>query len=261
MKVLVTFAVEAEFAAWRKLHAFNLIDYQGLKLRRTKIGAAEVTVLITGVGSQAAALAMDLMMRMADKDMYFDVCISSGLAGALCETLSVGDIIAPKELIAELKHADKREERLQVDAELRQYALGQGAKDVNCLFATDEILVKASQKKSCASRAQSVDMESFEIVKAASAWGARSVVIRAISDAATEDLPINFNLTLSTQNQVSILKVLAQLAKNPLVLPSLIHFGRQSKRAGALLASFLESYLQELAGRGDAKPVSEATAR
>src|SRR6266403_725 len=126
MKVLVTFAVEAEFAAWRKLHAFNLIDYQGLKLRRTKIGAAEVTVLITGVGSQAAALAMDLMMRMADKDMYFDVCISSGLAGALCETLSVGDIIAPKELIAELKHADLSEERLQVDAELRHREGGVG---------------------------------------------------------------------------------------------------------------------------------------
>jgi len=261
MKVLVTFAVEAEFAAWRRLRAFNLIDYQGLKLRRTKIGAAEVTVLITGVGSQAAALAMDLMMRMADKDMYFDVCISSGLAGALCETLSVGDIIAPKELIAEMKHADLGADRLQVDGDLRQIALGQGAKDANCLFTTNQILVKASQKKSCASRAQSVDMESFEIVKEARAWGARSVVIRAISDAATEDLPINFNLTLSAQNEVSVPKVLMQLAKNPLALPSLIRFGRQSKRAGALLASFLESYLQELAGRGDAKPVSEVAAR
>jgi len=82
-----------------------------------------------------------------------------------------------------------------------------------------------------------------------------------ISDAATEDLPINFNLTLSAQNEVSVPKVLMQLAKNPLALPSLIRFGRQSKRAGALLASFLESYLQELAGRGDAKPVSEVAAR
>jgi nucleoside phosphorylase len=261
MKVLVTFAVEAEFAAWRKLRAFNLIDYQGLKLRRTKVGTAEITVLITGVGVQAAAQAMDLMMRMADKDQYFDVCISSGLAGALCDTLDVGDIIAPKELIVELKHADLREERLEVDTELRRLALGQGAKDANCLFTTDEILVKASQKKSCASRAQSVDMESFEIVKAASAWGARSVVIRAISDAATEDLPINFNLTLSAQNQVSLAKVLMQLAKNPLALPSLIRFGRQSKRAGALLAGFLESYLQDLAGREDAKTVSEVAAR
>jgi len=41
-----------------------------------------------------------------------------------------------------------------------------------------------------------------------------------------------------------------QLAKNPLALPSLIRFGRQSKRAGALLASFLESYLQELRDAG-----------
>src|SRR5579859_6602093 len=144
MKVLVTFAVEAEFAAWRKLRTFNLIDYQGLKLRRTVIGPAEVTVLITGVGTQAATLAMDLMMRMADKDQYFDVCISSGLAGALCETLSVGDIIATKELIIELKHADRRDERLQVDAELRQIALVRGAKNANCLFTSDEILVKAS---------------------------------------------------------------------------------------------------------------------
>src|SRR6266403_466289 len=102
-------------------------------------------------------------------------------------------------------------------------------------------------------------MQSFDIVKAASAWGARSVVIRAISDAATEDLPINFNFTLSTQNQVSILKVLAQLAKNPLVLPSLINFVRQGKRAGDLLAAFLGNYVQGLEGGGDGKHVSEET--
>jgi len=261
MKVLVTFAVEAEFAAWRKLRTFNLIDYQGLKLRRTVIGPAEVTVLITGVGTQAATLAMDLMMRMADKDQYFDVCVSSGLAGALCETLSVGDIIAPKELLAERQPAELGADRLEVDAELRQTALGHGAKDANCLFTTNEILVKASQKKSCASRAQSVDMESFEIVKEARAWGARSVVIRAISDAATEDLPINFNLTLSDKREVSLSKVLLQVAKNPLVLPALIRFGGQSKRAGALLAAFLENYLKDLAGLGSAKQVSEAAAR
>jgi adenosylhomocysteine nucleosidase len=258
MKVLVTFAVEAEFTAWRRLRAFNLIDYRGLKLRKTLIGAAEITVLMTGVGSQAAALAMDLMMRMADKDQYFDVCVSSGLAGALCETLSVGDIIAPKEIIVELKHAGHGAERLEVDGELRQMALGRGAKNANCLFTTDEILVKASQKKSCASRAQSVDMESFEIVKAASAWGARSVVVRAISDAATEDLPINFNLTLSEQKEVSLSKVLMEVAKNPLALPALIRFGGQSKRAGALLAAFLENYLKDLAGMGSTKQVSEA---
>jgi adenosylhomocysteine nucleosidase len=261
MKVLVTFAVEAEFAAWRKLRTFNLIDYQGLRLRRTKMGTAEVTVLITGVGAQAAAQAMDLMMRMADKDQYFDVCVSSGLAGALCETLGVGDIIAPKELIAEMIHADLGSDRIAVNDELRQLALQQGAKNSDCLLTTDQILVKASQKKACASRAQSVDMESFEIVKEAMAWGARGVVIRAVSDAATEDMPINFNLTLSEKKEVSLSKVLVQLLKNPLALPALIRFGRQSKRAGALLAEFLEGYLKDLAGIESRKQVSETAAR
>jgi adenosylhomocysteine nucleosidase len=183
------------------------------------------------------------------------------LAGALCETLGVGDIIAPKELIAEMIHADLGSDRIAVNDELRQLALQQGAKNSDCLLTTDQILVKASQKKACASRAQSVDMESFEIVKEAMAWGARGVVIRAVSDAATEDMPINFNLTLSKKKEVSLSKVLVQLLKNPLALPALIRFGAQSKRAGALLATFLESYLQDLAGREIAKRVSETAAR
>jgi adenosylhomocysteine nucleosidase len=260
MKVLVTLAVEAEFTAWRKLRAFNFLDYEGLKLWKTKAGTAEVTVLITGVGAQAAARAMDLMMRMADKDQYFDVVLSSGLAGALCDTLNVGDIVAPKELLAEMQHADVNSERLAVDVELRDLALEHGAKSANCLFTTDQILVKASQKKSCSSRAQSVDMESFEIVKQALAWGARSVVIRSISDSAAEDLPINFNLTLSDKREVSIAKVLMQLLKNPFALPALIRFGKQSRDAAALLAAFLENYLQALAGRGVEKRTTEVAA-
>lgn len=260
MRVLVTFAVEAEFAAWRRLRAFNVLDYEGLKLCKSKVGEAEVTVLITGVGAQAAAQAMDLMMRMADKDLYFDVVLSSGLAGALCDTLNVGDIVAPKELLAEMQHADLSSDRITVDGELRQLALQMGAKHANCLFTTDQILVKASQKKSCASRAQSVDMESFEVVKEATAWGARSVVIRAISDSATEDLPINFNLTLSNKREVSIAKVFLQLLKSPFALPALIRFGQQSRRSGELLAAFLESYLQGLADQRIEKRANEVTA-
>jgi len=68
-----------------------------------------------------------------------------------------------------MKHADLGADRLEVDAELRQMALGQGRKtQIACYDQSN--FVKASQKKSCASIAQSVDMESFEIVKEARAW-------------------------------------------------------------------------------------------
>lgn len=261
MRVLITFAVDAEFAPWRKLRKFRFIDFDGLRLWRSEAGAREITALVTGMGTQSAAKAMDLMMRLADQDQHFDICISSGLAGALEETLSPGDIIAPQVLLSENRFADLQSERLNVDPELRQQAIDGGARTADCLLTVDRVLVKQSHKRSCASRAQSVDMESFEIVKEACAWGARCVVVRAISDSAQEDLPINFNLTVSKKNQVSVAKVMLQLAKNPLVLPALLRFGRQSQKAAGALAAFLEGYIQRLESSATTTQAREAAAK
>lgn len=261
MRVLVTFAVDAEFAPWRKLRKFRFIDFDGLRLWRAEAGDTEITALVTGMGTQSAAKAMDLMMRLADQNKNFDICISSGLAGALEEGLSPGDIIAPQILISENRYADVSSEQLNVDSELRQQALDGGAKTADCLLTVDRVLVKRSHKRSCASRAQSVDMESFEIVKDACAWGARCVVVRAISDSAQEDLPINFNLTLSKTNQVSVAKVLLQLAKNPFVLPALVRFGRQSQKAATTLAMFLDGYIQRLESPSRTSRAREAAAK
>ncbi len=38
MRVLVTFAVDAEFAPWRAMRRFRFIDYQGLRLWRADLG-------------------------------------------------------------------------------------------------------------------------------------------------------------------------------------------------------------------------------
>jgi adenosylhomocysteine nucleosidase len=246
MRVLVTFALDAEFAPWRRLRHFSSINYDGLRLWRSKAGNTEITALLTGIGQESSAQAMGLMMAMADENKHFDVCISSGLAGALCETLSAGDIIAPRSLIADRSSGDLSVDELKVDAELQQRALEAGATSADCLFTTDRMFVKASQKSACSSRAQLVDMESFDIVKEARAWGARPVVVRAISDSAKEDLPIDFSLTLSRKNEISIGKVLVELLKNPLALPALLRFGRQSRQAAERLAKFLDGYVQVL---------------
>jgi adenosylhomocysteine nucleosidase len=137
-------------------------------------------------------------------------------------------------------------EELAVDPDLHKRAVESGAICSHCLFSADRVLVKASQKKDCSSRAQSVDMESFEIIKEANAWGARAVVVRAISDSANEDLPVNFNLTISANNRISIRRVILQLAKNPLVLPALMRFGRQSRNAAERLSIFLDRYILDI---------------
>jgi adenosylhomocysteine nucleosidase len=247
MRVLVTFAVDPEFAPWRRLRTFRHIDYDGLPLWRSDAGPIQITVLVTGIGTESSAQAMGLMMQMADESQHFDVCISSGLAGALDEALKPGDIIAPQVIIAENRHTDVSTERLQVHPELRRQALEMGAIAADCLLTSDEVMVKASVKRACSSRAQSVDMESFEIVKEAQAWGARSVVVRAISDSAKEDLPLNFNLTFSKKRQVSVPKIVRELAKNPLALPAVLRFAGQSRKAAEKLGRFLDAYLQTMA--------------
>jgi len=261
MRILVTFAVDAEFAPWRKLREFRSIDYDGLPLRRTNIGDSEITVLLTGMGGQAAVQAMGLMMNMADQDRHFDICVSSGLAGALEDGLVPGNIIAPRAIMAESRYVKTPSEQLRVDAMLQEQAVKLGAICSDCLLTTDQVLVKADLKKRCSSRAQSVDMESFEIVKEAIAWGAKGIVVRAISDAANEDLPINFNLTISPDRQISVPKVLFQLAKNPLALPGLIRFGQQSRKAATSLVAFLDRYVQHIAMTAPASASREAAAR
>lgn len=260
--MLVTFAVDEEFAPWRKLRTFRYVDYDGLQLWRTNTGETEIIVIVTGMGTQAAAQAMGLMMGMADDNRHFDICISSGLAGALREGLLPGAIIAPQMLLADGPHADLGLDQLMVDQELRKRALAAGAVCIDCLLTAGTVLAKAHQKRACSSKAQSVDMESFEIVRNAKAWGARAVVLRAISDTATEDLPINFNRTLSKKNQISLWKVLLELLKNPMALPALVRFGRQSRRAAEALTRFLDKYVQGLAaGNWDSSLKREAVSQ
>jgi adenosylhomocysteine nucleosidase len=253
MKVLVTFAVEAEFAPWRKLRHFRSIDYDGLRLWKTNAGEAEITALVTGIGTESASRAMGLMMGMADEGCNFDVCVSSGLAGALCEGLTPGDVVAPKILMAEDRLTT---ECMKVDEGLHAQALGGGAIASDCLFTTQEVLLTASDKKARSSKAQLVDMESFEIVKDARAWGARSVVVRAISDSVKEDLPIDFNRTLTKDKQVSVLKVVGELLKNPFALPGLLRFGKQSRQAAERLANFLDLYVQQVAANREVAAVA-----
>src|SRR5207302_2895083 len=72
MRVLVTFAVEAEFAPWRKLRGFEKMTKGKAQFFRARIGASEVNVLLTGVGGKNAWLQATKVIC----DGEVDFCIS-----------------------------------------------------------------------------------------------------------------------------------------------------------------------------------------
>jgi nucleoside phosphorylase len=245
MRILVTFAVEAEFAPWNAGRQFIHQNVEGIDLWKRVIGNSEIFVVLTGIGDNSAKV-MDLMMRGVADNQYFDICVSSGLAGALRPDYQLSDIVVAKILKSNFVHADLGQDWLEADKQLVELAIAHGAKSAEAFYTAERVLTTAEQKSLLATKADVVEMESFDVVKEGYAWGARGVAIRAICDCAQEDLPIDFNRTMSSNNRVSVPRVLAEVAKNPGTLGPLIRFGKQSRIAAEVLGRFLEAYVNDL---------------
>jgi adenosylhomocysteine nucleosidase len=237
MRVLITFALDAEFAPWRKIRSFNELPRTDLDCYSTEMGGAEVNVLLTGIGGKKAWVEATKILWDADVDL----CISSGLAGGLKPEHRPGDILAAESVyLAETKAA------ISCSPELVQIASSCGAKIVKLFHSTDHVALGAEEKRALGLHADVVEMESGEILYEAGAFGAKRIAVRAISDAVEENLPLDFNRATTESGDLSMTRVLGQLARNPRSVPSVIRFGQQSRLAAEKLAIFLDTYVQKL---------------
>src|SRR5260370_13604025 len=94
MRILVTFAVEAEFSPWGEVRQFEKRADGSVEYFAARIGGADVNVLLTGVGGKSAWVETTKIVWDGD----VDICVSSGLAGALRAEYQLGDILAAKEV-------------------------------------------------------------------------------------------------------------------------------------------------------------------
>ncbi|HUI75808.1 MAG TPA: hypothetical protein VLX32_12735 [Candidatus Acidoferrum sp.] len=234
MRILVTFAVDAEFAPWRKLREFEKFSRSGIHYFLSRFDRAEIGVLLTGVGCKKAWVESTKVIWDCDVDL----CISSGLAGALRKDHCLGEI-----LVAEKVLASKWDKVIECSPSLVEAATSHGAKKVSSFYTADRVILDSKEKRKLGAVSDAVEMESGEILLEAAAFGAEVVAIRAISDTADEDLPIDFNKVTSELGDVSVRRVLGEIASAPSSIPSLVRFGRQSRTAANGLARFLERYV------------------
>jgi nucleoside phosphorylase len=259
MKVLVTFAVEAEFAPWRKRREFAAAHVDDLTIFCANVSGADVSVLLTGIGDKSSSSLLGLQMSSFAVGGGFDVCVSSGLSGALRAEHELSEILVAKQVRTGTVHADARTNVLECDGELVLLAQTSGAKIVGCFYTADHIVITATEKARLSSLADAVEMESFEVIKEAYAWGTRAVAIRAISDASTEDLPVDFNLAVTDKGGVSVSRMIGQALRHPRSVPGLLKFGMQSQKAATALAEFLEQYIATLVGQNEPAAVHGKT--
>jgi adenosylhomocysteine nucleosidase len=235
MRILVTFAVEAEFAPWRKVRQFEKRANGSAEYFAARIGGADVNVLLTGVGGKSAWVETTKIVWDGD----VDICVSSGLAGALRAEYRLGDILVAKEV-----QAISWKRIVASDAKLVQLAEEHGARAVGSFYSADRVISSASEKLELGRVADAVEMESGEVLYEASALGAKVIAIRGISDTVDEDLPLDFNRVMTPAGEVSISKVLGEVVRHPTSVPALMRFGKQSRMSAEKLGAFLDRYLE-----------------
>jgi adenosylhomocysteine nucleosidase len=245
LKILVTFALENEFAPWRAMHDFHNGTWGAANAQFAEIGGAEVGVVLTGAGPKNAACAAAKVLR--DEHESVNICISSGLAGGLRPDYRIGQVLAAETLFSENLRDKEERQMLESSAALLSFAAESGAALVGQFFSANHVVASAEEKRLLGMKADAVEMESFEIVREGRAYGVPAVAIRSISDTFNEDLPIDMSEILTEEGQVSIPRVLGQVARRPQSLPGLMRLGQNSKRAAESLAQFLDLYVARVA--------------
>jgi len=232
MKVLVTFAVETEFEPWRRLRNFRRIALAPHPIHEARIGESTVRVLLTGMGGENARRAMQV--ALADPP---DLCISSGLAGALKPGYRPGEILAARHV------SDVRGRRLcGTPAELLAVAADCGANVVDLFLTSNRVVRESQEKRWMGQFADAVEMESEAVLTEAARRGVPGVAIRAIGDTCELNLPYEFDRAVDPRGRIQFSGLLAQVVRRPHGLPALVRLGRQCRRAAASLSQFLDIY-------------------
>ncbi len=172
MKVLVTYAVEAEFAPWRRLRDLEKVHIGGVEVQRANVGRAAVDFLVTGMGAANARRAAEAVIS---KDYSF--CIVAGFAGALKSSVKIGDVFAAKKVMN-----DGAGGTAVCAQNLWTRAFADGAKSVETLLTADHVVSTAEEKARLAPFGEAVDMESFAILTVARSKNVSALVVRVISD-------------------------------------------------------------------------------
>ena len=224
--IAVTFALPAESSDFlRHLRNQSRTDRSGIRTIRGTIEDRAVEVFHTGVGEKVCR------QRVAEflQDQQFDLLISSGFAGALNDTLQIGDLLLAKNFsTVELTKVGSSFSRLPIhEADL----------------LTVRALIDSNDKRNKIARtsgAAAVDMETEFIARACAEHGIPLLSLRVITDTPSEPFPAPPNVLFDIeQQQTRFLTVATFFIARPNRVPQLIQFARRIARVRKILASAL----------------------
>lgn len=186
--------------------------------------AANCRVLITGMGQKNATEGLRKELASARPGLV----LTCGFAGGLNPKLALGDVVFDADDATGIK------------AKLIELGASPGI-----FHCADKVAITIAEKKSLreATAADAVEMESYAIRALCREKKIPAATIRVISDAAGEDLPLDFNALMTPDYRLSMAKLLGKLMREPLKIPQLIEFQKRTVFAARQLGELLEKLL------------------
>ena len=145
--------------------------------------------------------------------------VSTGFCGALDPALRIGDIVISGEGF-----------RGPVTTCIR-----------GAIWSEDRVAVTSEEKRQLRARtgAAVVEMESAAVAEKAREWGLPFRAIRAVSDTADEDLPLDFNQYRDPDGRFQVPRIAAAALLRPFTaVPGLLRLNRNCQRAAESLGEF-----------------------
>jgi len=156
--------------------------------------------------------------------------ITAGFAGGLNPALKRGTVVYDPD------------DELRIEAKLKQLDAQPAV-----FHCAPRIAVTAAEKRELRQEtgADVVEMESAIIRAACRNAGVPCGTIRVISDAAHDDLPLDFNALMSTTDRIDWWRFARTLALKPAVIPRLIEFQRHTRAAARNLGQVLSAVIKQ----------------
>ena len=206
-EVLVCFALKEEAGAFQKLTATQ----------------AGISILITGIGRKNSERTLGERLNHLTPRLV----LTCGFAGGLNPALVPGDVLGCTD-----------------DPTLRDKLKAAGVKSAKFFCAT-RIATTGAEKLELrrATGADAMEMESEAIQTICRTRGIPCATVRAISDAAGEDLPLDFNQLSKPDLSLDFGKLLWAIARAPGKIPALLHLHKNSSIAARRLAEALATVI------------------
>lgn len=213
--VSVCFALAEEAGPFKKLYGEN------------------VPVFLTGIGREnAERTAREFLANNSP-----GLLLTCGFAGGLVPDLKVGDVIF------EIPPGGDDSSY----AEVRSKLMAAGARPAK-FFCADRIASTAAEKKKLRedTQADAAEMESGAIQLICRGNGTRCVTVRVISDAAGDDLPLDFNQFLKEDKTLDMSRLMMAVARAPWKMGALMQLQQNTKLAAQKLAEVLAGVIGQL---------------